>query len=226
MKVIADYRMDEKCKAGLSKLGFDVIPTIPLECVYDEINGHADIQIHIVNNKAICAPEAYEYYKKQLLGIEVICGSMQLDRKYPSDIAYNVCGMGDTAICSKKHTAPEILKEYKNVINSRQGYAKCSICVVNDNTAITADEGICRILTENGMDVLRISPGYITLGNMTGFIGGASGLLKPGLLAFCGNIKTHPDHADIAAFCRNAGVDIVSLSSGELQDVGSMIAVR
>ena len=218
--------MNEKCKAGLFELGFEVIPTMPLNCVYDEINGHADVQIHIVNNKAICAPEAYEYYKKQLSGIDVICGSVSLAEKYPFDIAYNVCGMGDTAICNEKHTAAEILKEYKNTLQTRQGYAKCSICVVNDNAAITADEGIYRILTDNGIDALKIRPGYITLGNMTGFIGGASGLLKPGLLAFCGNIKTHPDHADIEAFCRNAGADIVSLSSGELQDVGSMIAVR
>ncbi len=226
MKVIADYRMDEKCKAGLLELGFDVIPTIPLKSVYDEINGHADIQIHVVNNKAICAPEAFEYYKEQLHSMEVVCGSVALGSVYPSDIAYNVCGMGDKAICNRKYTAPEILDEYKKALHTRQGYAKCSICVVNENAAITADEGIYRILTINGIDALKIRPGYITLGRMTGFIGGASGLLKPGLLAFSGDIRTHPDHADIEAFCQNAGADIVSLSTGALQDVGSIIAIR
>ncbi len=226
MKVIADYRMDEKCKAGLLELGFDVIPTIPLKSVYDEINGHADIQIHVVNNKAICAPEAFEYYKEQLHGMKIIRGSVSLGSAYPSDIAYNVCGMGDTAICNRKHTAREILDEYEKVMHTRQGYAKCSICVVNENAAITADEGIYRSLTGNGIDALKISPGYVTLGRMTGFIGGASGLLKTGVLAFCGSIKTHPDSADIAAFCRNAGVEIVSLGGGELQDVGSIVAIR
>ena len=66
MRVIADHRMDENNKAELLKLGFQVVPTVTVGAVYDEIKGHADIQLHPVNNKVICAPEVYGYYKKML----------------------------------------------------------------------------------------------------------------------------------------------------------------
>lgn len=217
--------MSEETKAGLRELGFTVMPTIPVNAVYDQIKGHADIQIHIVNGRAICAPEVYEYYKKMLPEIDVICGSKPLGAKYPADIAYNVCGIGGLAICSERYAAPEILRQYKKILNTRQGYSKCSVCVVSDIAAITADEGIYSLLCKNGIDVLKIRPGFVSLDNMTGFIGGASGLLRDRLLAFNGDIATHPDCENIKAFCKNSGVDIISLGNGELCDIGSILAV-
>ena len=225
MRVIADHRMDENNKAELLKLGFQVVPTVTVGAVYDEIKGHADIQLHPVNNKVICAPEVYGYYKKMLPELDVIPGSVAIGAKYPSDIAYNVCGMGDTAVCNKKHTAPEILREYKTVLDTRQGYAKCSVCVVSERAAITADDGIYRRLSENGFDSLKIRAGYVRLGRMGGFIGGASGLLKSGLLVFNGDIKKHPDHENIKSFCKNSGVDIISLGKGELYDIGTIFFI-
>ena len=58
-------------------------------------------------------------------------------------------------------------------ISSRQGYSRCSVCVVSDNAIITADEGICRSAEAHGVDVLKIRPGYIDPpGFDYGFIGG------------------------------------------------------
>ena len=165
------------------------------------------------------------YYKERLTGADIVCGAREVGANYPADILYNACGMGDTVICNAAHTAPEVLSQYKRVLDVRQGYAKCSICVVSDSAAVTSDEGIYKILKDNGFDVLKIRPGHIRLGKMAGFIGGASGLLRRGLIAFSGDLMSHPDGAEIAAFCRNAGVDAVSLGKGELVDVGSIIRI-
>ena len=198
---------------------------MPLMHLYDEIRSHADIQVHSAGERLICAPEVYGYYNERLTGADIVCGAREVGAKYPADILYNACGMGDTVICNAAHTAPEVLGEYKRVLNVRQGYAKCSICVVSDSAAVTSDEGIYKILKDNGFDVLKIRPGYIRLGKMAGFIGGASGLLRQGLIGFCGDLMSHPDGAEIAAFCRSAGVDTVSLGKGGLVDVGSIIRI-
>lgn len=224
--VIADYHLPHEQAAELSRMGFTVIPTARLKNVYEEIQGHADIQLHSAGGRLICAPEVYEYYKDRLPDAELVRGSAAIGAQYPLDIPYNACGMGDFVICRAAHTAPEVLKEYSSVIDTRQGYAKCSICVVSETAAITADDGIYRQLLQNGFDALKIRPGHIRLGEMTGFIGGASGLLRPGLVAFCGDLMTHPDGAEIAAFCRNNGAEAVSLGGGELFDAGGLIAVR
>ncbi|MGN0162246.1 MAG: DUF6873 family GME fold protein [Candidatus Ornithomonoglobus sp.] len=226
-QIVTDYRTSPEAAAELGRLGYEVVFTKPLPELYREIQGHADIQLHIFNGKAFCAPQTYSHYREALRGTEVICGASELSAQYPYDIAYNTCEIGGYAVCSRKFTDAAIISEYeaagRKILNTRQGYAKCSICVVNHESAITADEGIYKLLKENGINVLNIRQGYIRLYDMGGFIGGASGLLEENVLAFNGDIRTHPDCDSILDFCRSCGVEVVSLAKGELQDVGSIM---
>ena len=103
--------------------------------------------------------------------------------------------------------------------------SKCSICVVNETSAITADEGMYNLLKKRGLNVLKIDPCDIELYGMNGFIGGASGLLEDDLLAFNGDIRTHRNRDSITGFCKNAGVKIVCLNTGKLADIGTIIRI-
>ncbi len=226
-RVLIDFRTDIETVNELNRLGYSVYKTTAIDSLYDEVKGHADMQIHFINSKAICAPEAYNYYSNlNLTGINLIQGSKPLKPTYPDDVAYNVCNIGKYVISRPLCTAIEIFSEYhylkKEFLNARQGYAKCSICVVNDNSAITADNGMYKLLKENGINVLKIQDGYISLYNMKGFIGGASGLIND-TLYFNGNIKTHPDYDNIKDFCNNVGVSIYSLNNGPLVDIGTIM---
>ncbi len=227
-RVLVDYRTSEETISELKRLNIIVYKTTPVKTLYDEVNGHSDIQIHFVNNKAICAPETFQYYKSlDLSGIDLIKGSKELKNKYPDDIGYNACSLGKYLVCRPLCTAIEILSEYhylkKEILSARQGYAKCSICVVNDNSAITADNGMYKLLKSKDLNVLKIQEGFIELYNMKGFIGGASGLIKDNLLAFNGNLKTHPDYENIISFCKNVGISVISLNNGNLTDIGSIL---
>lgn len=228
-QVIIDYRTDITSINELLKLGYEPIFTLPVDTLYKEVKGHADMQIHIVNGKGICAPEVYQYYKETNLNIELICGSVKIGSKYPYDIAYNACGIGNYAVCKISNTAPEILSEYhslkREILNTKQGYTKCSICIVNEESLITADEGIYQLTKNHGLNVLKISPCDIELYSMNGFIGGASGLLEENLLAFNGDIKTHHDGEIIIDFCKNVHVDTICLNSGKLKDIGSILRI-
>ena len=60
----------------------------------------------------------------------------------------------------------------KRFVNVNQGYSKCSVAKVSEKAAITADSSLYKAMTEQGIDVLLISQGNITLkGYDCGFIG-------------------------------------------------------
>ena len=227
-RVLIDFRTEDISISELRKLGVDVYKTTAVDSLYDEVCGHPDMQIHFINNRAICAPETYDYYKSlNLHNINIISGTKPLKDTYPDDVAYNVCLLGNYVICRPLSVTIEILAEYhslkKTILNSKQGYAKCSICVVNDNSAITSDNGIYKLLKEHNINVLKIREGYVELYGMQGFIGGASGLINDSILCFNGDLKTHPDCNNIISFCKNVGVDTVSLNKGNLIDIGSIL---
>ena len=228
-KVITDYRISRAAIEKLSELGCEVIKTTPLKTLYKEVDGHSDMQLHITDEGIICEPTLLEYYKKLLPEHNVMAGGTVIEGKYPEDIAYNVCRVGNYVICNKAFTEQKIIDYYTarglEFINIKQGYAKCNICVVNDESVITSDNGIYNSLKGSSLNVLKISEGYISLYGMNGFIGGASGLVDEKLLAFNGNINLHPNGADINDFCKNVGVDVVSLSDSPLEDVGSILRI-
>jgi len=88
--------------------------------------------------------------------------------------------MGSRLVCNEQAAAPELLEAARRMglelIPVKQGYAKCSLCIVSENAVITADEGLAYTLCRAGLDVLKIIPGCIRLpGYGYGFIGGCGG---------------------------------------------------
>ena len=230
--VIIDYRADRESIFTLAQMEYNIIKTTPVKSLYEAVSGHPDMQLHFLgNNTVICAKEVYSYYKKKLPDeYNLICGAQPLRDKYPYDILYNAAVIGDFVICNEKYTAKEIIEEYtrigKKILNVRQGYAKCSIAVVGDNAAITADEGIYKVLTKNNINTLKIETGSVRLKTLPyGFIGGCSGLLHKGLLAVNGNIDNHPQGDLIRDFCANNGTEILCLNKDDLYDIGSIIVI-
>lgn len=223
---IVDCRAGNKTVYALEKLGLTVIPTVKINTLYDSVASHADIQIHYLgNNRFVCAPEAFLHYKKLLPhSFTLIKGSISLKSEYPFDIAYNAAAVDGTAVCRSAYTAPEILSSYKEAVDVKQGYAKCSMSIVGKNAVVTADLPIAKELGERGVDVLIINGGHIRLRGMNyGFIGGATGLLSKNLLAVNGDLRLHPDYEPINNFCGAHGTEIICLKDGIAEDIGTII---
>lgn len=115
-------------------------------------------------------------------------------------------------------------------IDVRQGYAKCSIVVVDEDSIITYDQGIaaqCRRLSETDSDyadlsVLLVNPGNVTLqGYSTGFIGGTSGRVGNHTI-FNGDLMAHPQGNLIKEFIESRGLKC-SWFDWPLTDIGSII---
>ena len=229
MKKIAiiDCRADDKTVYTLEKLNIKVIPTLKIDNLYDSVATHADIQIHYFgNNCFISAPETYEHYKKYMpKKCTLIKGQNNIDSKYPYDVWYNATALKDYVICNKAYTDKTILDSHnKEIINVKQGYSKCNICIVDNNAIITSDNGIAKTVAQKGIDVLKISSGHIELRKLDyGFIGGATGLIDNNTLAVNGDINSHPDSEQIKVFCHKYNVDIIPLKDGKLVDIGTII---
>ena len=112
------------------------------------------------------------------------------------------------------------------IVDCRQGYAKCSVCVVDEGAIITADRGVETAARKAGLDVLLIEPGYIFLDGFTfGFIGGSSFKISRSKLAFTGTLDAHPNKEDIIHFLKVHEVEPVYLTERLIFDIGSGIPI-
>jgi hypothetical protein len=232
--VIVDKNAPDEFILNLKKLKITPIPTKPLQKIPAPVSTHPDMQIfHAGSGKVICEPNLHEYYVSRLapLGIEVIAGKTHLCSNYPYDIAYNIARVSNYALHKTSHTDGNILRllseEGIRIINVAQGYTKCAVCIVGENAVVTSDLGIAKALKGLDVEVLVIEKGDIKLEGMEyGFIGGTCGLIGPRLLAFCGNIEKHRDYKQIKAFAKRHNTDLISLCSGKLIDIGSIIPIK
>jgi len=231
--VIVDKNVPTKFIENLIKLNITPILSTKLKNIMQSVSTHPDMQLHhIGENTIICEPSLYNYYNSLLepLGFKIISGLCKLSCNYPNDIAYNVSRIGNIVMHNINYTDKLILEYYtKNnfsIIDTKQGYTKCATCIIAENAAITSDVGIAKLLRENGVDVLQINFGEISLRSMEyGFIGGTCGFIDKNLLAFCGNIENHSSYKEIVRFTDKYLVDIISLYNGELTDIGSIIPI-
>lgn len=230
---IVDGRIDKEIEKNLKRMNLKIIKTIKCNEVHESISYHPDIVIHPINhNTLIIAPNVFEYYEENLsnMGINLIKGEKNLNSKYPDDIAYNVGRLRGIAIHNFKYT-DEILKFYlkkENIdfVNVNQGYTKCSLAVVGEDSAITADYPIYKKLSSLGYRILLIEPGYVSLeGQNYGFIGGTNGSLCNGKSIISGSIDEHPNKDDILKFFAENNTNLETLSTKDVLDIGTIITL-
>lgn len=215
--LIIDERIRKEEYDYLSK--YFNIKRLPLsEDVYEEISGHSDIFYCKIDEKIICAPNA------KIKENDFIVGNSKVKNKYPKDIYYNACQIGENIIGSKytdKMIKPNI------IVN--QGYTKCSIAVTGENSCITSDKGIYNILKGKNIDVLLIENEQINLldknGNktqMNGFIGGATLIFDNKFILF-GDINKLKSKTSIEKHLEKYKLELVNFKGLEINDYGSGI---
>ena len=229
-KVILSARYPQFTNA-LKRRGYHVIESEILENLIPYERDHADMQCLILHDTAFVLRECPRLAAALKPYYRVILTRSDIGGEYPDNIRLNAAVLGKNIIANTKYL-DESVKEYAKqhgyqMIHVNQGYAKCSCAVVSDNALITADNGIYHSLKETNIEVLKIRQGRVELkGADCGFIGGASGQdisKNERILYFAGDICTHPDHAQISAFCEKHGTKAVSLTNGDLIDIGGML---
>lgn len=228
---VIDYRMPKAMEVRMNSMGIECIRTARCRELHEAVDGHPDmLMMHLGGNRIVLAPNIFEEMAPMLQkkGFAVTKGATWLVRNYPGNIAYNVLRLGNQVFHSIKYTDPELLKAFENehlkLINVRQGYTKCSVCILDGNTIITSDRKLTEMAGANGIDSLLIEPGGIELKGLDyGFIGGSSGLLGLKLIAFSGNIESLENADKIDDFLASKGISKVDLSPEKMVDYGSII---
>ena len=231
--VIVDERIDAECGSALAAKGFEIIKMPACPILQKSVSAHTDMLLFIGKGRLFCHEKYYAIAKKQIDrilsvgGLALILSDEEWGSEYPSDVLFNAAPVGDRLICNARSVSRALVELYgeENIVDTKQGYAKCSTCAVGEDSIITADPSIAKSAMRAGLDVLLLSTSETRLdGYDTGFIGGASGDDGEHIF-FTGDIEAHPEFDEIRAFCQKHGREAVSLSSAPLYDYGSLMFI-
>jgi hypothetical protein len=216
----------------LNNIGIETLLVKTSDKLENEISAHTDLQFAYCNNKtAVISPNQASLHKKlNEIGCRVEVAEFEPFSPYPNDILMNCVFLNDCFIAKLDSTSKKILSIANNnslkLINIKQGYSKCSICVVSENAIITEDNGIARLLNNSQIKVLKIKPDFIKLSDEHfGFLGGASGKISRNEIFFNGNIEEHPSYTEISDFLKTHNVKPIYDKSYKLTDIGSIIPI-
>lgn len=210
---------------GIKPLIIKGPPSLP-----DGIRDHPDVCLRHAGERTLFffSTAVVPAHTLQGCGFEAKAVAGPLSAAYPYDAELNAALIGKTAVHNFSVTSPDLkaklLKNGYRLLSVKQGYAACNIAIVDDRSVITSDEGIAQALHAEGIDVLRITPGYIALeGYGYGFIGGACGKLSKDCLAFTGKLDSHPDSEKIMNFLSEKQVCPIFLSDLPVFDAGGIV---
>lgn len=219
-------------KNKLKELGYELYEITPNKKLYYEICAHVDIHCcKILNNLII---------DEHLVLPNTILGDNILNSKYPYDIPYNVCILGNKAIHNFKFTNKTILdileKNNFKKININQGYSKCSIAVIDENSVIVTDKKIFEILKAYDIDVLLIDENinqnihllkneYFEYSSMHGFIGGVISRIGE-FIFISGDLKLIDNENKIRNFIEKRNLKIIDFPNNDIIDYGGILEFK
>lgn len=226
--VIIGEKYTEIIRPALEERGIKII-SCPLNTIVDErVAAHADLSVLHLGGKRIVVSQAVAdgRFVSELneLGAEALLCEEPFAREYPEDCSLCAVFVGDRIFHNKYIS---VLASDPRTIHVKQGYAKCSVCVVSESAVITSDEGLAKAMITQGLDVLTISQGFITLdGYNTGFIGGSAFKISREILALTGTLDEHPDRDAILGFLNFHGVEPLFLTDIPIFDIGCAIPLK
>ena len=235
-KLIIDNRMRAIEKGKLKELGYRLIEINSNKKLYPEISSHTDIFCTKIKNNLIIETSQYDLIKNNITNeIDVIKGNSIVENNYPQDIKYNVCILGKYAIHNFNYTdsrIKEILqKEKYNLINVKQGYTKCSIAVIDENSIIISDKGLYEELKQYNFDILflnyKLNIKLLNEGkfsSMNGFVGGAISRIGDNIF-ISGNLNEIDRKNEIRNFIQKRNLHIISFKDLDVIDYGGIIEI-
>lgn len=216
----------------LTACGIKLLHPIKNSRLANEVSSHPDMLLFHAGGRLIFLEPEQKELAAALAeeGFEVRF-TKPLSGEYPKDIALNIAAGRDFALGLLEHNCPAaktaLEAHGRALINTRQGYAKCSLCFVTERAFITEDSGIAALLQSRGFDVLNISKGDIFLsGSHYGFFGGCAGKISENTLAVNGSLSYHRDGDRIAEFAKKHGVEILQLTGGKITDIGGILPLK
>ena len=231
---LIDSRAGNRINNTLMKNGFTVIEIPPARDLPTPIAAHPDSLMTKIGETLILSADYYDDaayvlsdIREYAPHIKIKLASEAYCKEYPYDAVFNALKIGNRLFCKQDTVSEGIKDEAKErgleIISVKQGYPHCSVLAIDENTALTADEGMAIEMEKHGVKVYRISPGHIALPPYEyGFIGGACGVFGKKIYFF-GDYRSHPSSAVFEKMAEDTGFMLVSLDTCELRDLGGIV---
>lgn len=220
--VLVDCLISDSSVNLLECKGIKVYKTIPLINICNSTSTHPDMQFSkLDDNNVLIAKEAYEHYKQILpdFNYKVVEG---IASPYPTDSKLNFTIISNKCFACKHHLP--YIPSSNILINIKQGYSKCNICILNENAIITSDKGICCAAENHGIKAYFLPDNEISLNGYTnGFWGGCTGLIDTDKLFFNGNIEKLSCYNELLDILFKEKIEPIYNKDISLQDIGSII---
>ncbi|MBE6582703.1 MAG: hypothetical protein E7648_05525 [Ruminococcaceae bacterium] len=229
MKILVDAKMSNKVRDSLLSYG-EVVSLPKWKGLPEPVSSHPDMLFYPLPDGKILVGR--DYYNENrgffdALGCDFVLDEKTPSGEYPFDVRFDCLGVNGVLYGKDGFVSERIAEQYMSFVSVNQGYTRCSVAMLSEKCAVTADRGIASALSKNGIDVLTIRPGHIELkGYDSGFIGGAGALLSDGVYGFFGDLLSHPDGEMIAEFAARHKIKAVSLSDEPLSDNGGLLILR
>lgn len=226
--VFMSYACPDAVRELEEKYNIRVISPEPIASISGEERGHADMSVRNLGDG--CFAVIREHDRTASLLKDMGAKLFFADNITAASPRLNFCLLEGSVICDTRITPDDILCVFRSrgweILHTNQRYAGCSCAVIAGNALITADPSISAVCRRNGIDILEIRPSHVSLdGYPYGFIGGACGMISSDILAFAGDLNSHPDAEAIRKFASIYGVRTVSLGGFPLYDVGGIVPV-
>lgn len=221
---------DNAIKSVLDELSIKVINVTKNELLDAPVSKHADVLANYVGKSTFLADKNQAELCNFIENNGGKCCLIDnIKSPYPNDCLLNFADIGDYIICNKSILTEEIAEILPNkpIIDVKQGYSKCSVCICGHNTIVTDDKSVYNaVLQYDSINSLLIEKGSIHINKYDyGFIGGCCGLVDKNLLLFNGDLSLHSDFDKIKNFLYDNGINYIDIKGKPLTDIGSIIPI-
>lgn len=228
--LIIGERYRPRLEKPLESLGIGALWMPDNPHIDPRLAGHADLSAIRLGKRLVAArhiivdPPFVNYLTNG--GYELISAEREQGARYPADVNLCACISGHRLIHNLRYTDPAVLEYFDGEkIHVNQGYARCSCCTVDARALISSDSGIEDAARKNGIEVLKIDVGGISLAGFDyGFIGGASIVLDDAVL-LSGRLENTRDMRSVESFILSRGKLPVYLTKDTAFDIGGAVVL-
>lgn len=215
----------------LNKFNIKTFPSFEGKILKGAVKTHPDMSLFKYDEETLIASrESFDYYNEIFKGtkINIINADEDPHEKYPSDVKFNALRVGEHLICKKDVCAKNIIKRFdeEKIINSSQGYVKCSVIDIGSEYFASDDKYLYEIIKSLGQKCILLDKGFVKIKDYDyGFIGGASGYARDKIF-LTGKIINEANRIRLEEFSREINKELIYLTEYDIFDIGTLMIME
>ena len=231
MIAIVDRAYYDILRDKLNKFNVNSFPSFESKILKGAVKTHPDMSLFKYDEETLIASqESFDYYNEIFKGtkINIINADEDPHEKYPSDVKFNALRVGEHLICKKAVCADAIIKRFDDnkIINSSQGYVKCSVIDIGSEYFASDDKYLYEIIKSLGKKCILLDKGFVKIKDYDyGFIGGASGYARDKIF-LTGKIISEANRIRLEEFAREINKELIYLTEYDIFDIGTLMIME